>query len=216
MLAAFFVSRPTALLRGIGLLHGTALRCGAVRRQLQLNWEMGLALGSLACVHAQAQAQPPSPQAVVAQSALATGAILQAIVSYTRWPQRPASLGLCISRSASDAQEIARQVQPLHDGRQLDVHLIEANQTALPAQCQAVYLEGWQPETLRLLLRSLAQQPVLTLGRGPEFCSDGGMFCLEAQDGRTRFEVNLDAVARSGLRVHPQVLRLAQPPGRKA
>ncbi len=208
MLAALFVSCSTPPWRTPGWLRGR------LRRRLELG--LGLLLGGLAGSPCQAQALPSLPQAVVAQSALATGAILQAIVSYTRWPQRPASLGLCISRSASDAQEIARQVQPLHDGRQLDVHLIEANQNPLPAQCQAVYLEGWQPEALRQLLRSLAQQPVLTLGRGPEFCSDGGMFCLEAQDGRTRFEVNLDAVARSGLRVHPQVLRLAQPQGRKA
>lgn len=206
MLAAFFVSCSTPLRRAPGWLRGR------LRRRLELG--LGLLLGGLAGGPCQAQALPP--QAVVAQSALATGAILQAIVSYTRWPQSPATLGLCISRSASDAQEIARQVQPLHDGRQLEVHLIEANQSALPPHCQAVYLEGWQPEPLRQLLRSLAQQAVLTLGRGPEFCSDGGMFCLEAQDGRTRFEVNLDAVARSGLRVHPQVLRLAQPQGRKA
>lgn len=208
MLAALFVSCWTPLWRAPGWLRGR------LRPRLELG--LGLLLGGLAGGPCQAQALPSLPQAVVAQSALATGAILQAIVSYTRWPQRPASLGLCISRSASDAQEIARQVQPLHDGRQLDVHLIEANQTPLPAQCQAVYLEGWQPEALRQLLRSLAHQPVLTLGRGPEFCSDGGMFCLESLDGRTRFEVNLDAVARSGLRVHPQVLRLAQPQGRKA
>ncbi|MCV2352465.1 YfiR family protein [Paucibacter sp. Y2R2-4] len=158
---------------------------------------------------ALAQALP-----VVAQSALPTGAILQGIISYTAWPQRPQPLGLCISRSAPDAQDIARQVQALHDGRTLEISLIEANQP-LPAYCHAVFLDGWNAESLRTVLRSLAHQAVLTLGRGPEFCSDGGMFCLDAVEGRTRFEVNLDAVARSGLRVHPQVLRLAKPTQRK-
>jgi len=166
-------------------------------------------LSALASTAVQAQVLP-----TVAQSALPTGAILQGIISYTAWPQKPQPLGLCISRSAHDAQDILRQVQALQDGRTLELSLIEANQP-LPAHCQAVFLDGWNLENQRSLLRSLAHQPVLTLGRGPEFCSDGGMFCLESIEGRTRFEVNLDAVARSGLRVHPQVLRLAKPAQRK-
>src|SRR5574343_928877 len=211
MLAVYLVSCSRAL---------TRWRPGS---RPALSLALGSMLGSLFGSPALAQpgataalVAPPAAQAVLVQSNLATGAILQAIISYTRWPRGVNSLGLCISRSASDAQEIARQVQPLHDGRQLDVHLIEANQSPLPPHCQAVYLEGWQPEPLRQLLRSLASLPVLTLGSGPEFCTDGGMFCLEALDGRTRFEVNLDAVARSGLRVHPQVLRMAKPQGRRA
>jgi hypothetical protein len=166
-------------------------------------------LSALATTAVQAQALPS-----VAQSALPTGAILQGIISYTAWPQKPQTLGLCISRSAPDAQDILRQVQALQDGRTLELSLIEANQP-LPAHCQAVFLDGWNLENQRSLLRSLAHQAVLTLGRGAEFCSDGGMFCLESIEGRTRFEVNLDAVARSGLRVHPQVLRLAKPAQRK-
>ncbi len=169
----------------------------------------GALLGSIWPFAARSQTLAP-----VAQSALPTGAILQGIISYTAWPQRPQALNLCISRSAPDAADIARDLPPLHDGRSLEIRWIEANQ-ALPTHCHAVFLDGWQSDALRKLLQSLADQAVLTLGRGPEFCSDGGMFCLQAVEGRTRFEVNLDAVARSGLRVHPQVLRLAKPAPRK-
>uniref|UniRef100_UPI003137AACB YfiR family protein n=1 Tax=Variovorax sp. YR752 TaxID=1884383 RepID=UPI003137AACB len=45
---------------------------------------------------------------------------------------------------------------------------------------------------------------------GADFCSDGGMFCLEPAAPSVRFGANLDAIARSGLRVHPMVLRIAR------
>jgi hypothetical protein len=51
---------------------------------------------------------------------------------------------------------------------------------------------------------------VLLLGEGADFCSDGGMFCLEPGAGASRFGANLDAIARSGLRVNPLVLRIAR------
>jgi hypothetical protein len=48
------------------------------------------------------------------------------------------------------------------------------------------------------------------------------MFCLHADTGvpsqgdRRPFSVNLDVVSRSGLRINPQVLLLAKPPGAMA
>jgi YfiR/HmsC-like len=53
---------------------------------------------------------------------------------------------------------------------------------------------------------------VLLLGDGLGFCTDGGMFCMEAGPQSVRFNANLDAIARSGLRVHPLVLRIARNP----
>lgn len=151
-----------------------------------------------------------SPAPAVAQSALSTGAILQGIIGYTVWPQGAHPVVLCLTRGGHESAEIPRQLLPPQGGQPLEVLMVEPDQR-LPQRCNAAYLDGWTDEPLRMTLRALASQPVLTLGRGPAFCSDGGMFCLASEDGRTRFEVNLDAVARSGLRVHPQVLRLARP-----
>ena len=39
------------------------------------------------------------------------------------------------------------------------------------------------------------------------------MFCLNVDGERVSFDINLDAVARSGVRVHPNVLNLARRPG---
>ena len=62
-------------------------------------------------------------------------------------------------------------------------------------------------------LAQLTGRPVLTMGEGAEFCSSGGLFCLVPRPAGhgLRVEVNLDAVARSGLHVHPQVLKIGLP-----
>jgi hypothetical protein len=38
------------------------------------------------------------------------------------------------------------------------------------------------------------------------------MFCLNVDDEPITFDINLDAVARSGVRVQPNVLKLARRP----
>ncbi|AJE36684.1 YfiR family protein [Aeromonas hydrophila] len=41
-------------------------------------------------------------------------------------------------------------------------------------------------------------------------CVADSVFCLQIGKERIRFRVNLDALARSGVRVHPAVLKLAK------
>lgn len=152
-------------------------------------------------------AQPPLAQA---ETALGSGAIVVGILSYTAWPGEARTIQVCVTRGAVDAPDIVAQIGLAKPSRPVVARTIEADQ-AVPPACDAVYFGAWDAEALRAALRGLSTRPVLTLGRGPGFCSDGGMFCLEAGTPGMRFEVNLDAVARSGLRVSPLVLRLAKP-----
>lgn len=149
----------------------------------------------------------------MAQSQLETAGVVHGILRYTAWPRERDPLRLCVSRSAPDAGELKRQLPAGVQGRTLVVVLVEEGKLQA-GDCEAVFLDGWAPDSIRENLLALAGRPVLTIGRGAEFCSDGGMFCLQALRGGTSFEVNLHALSLSGLRVHPQVLRLARPPQR--
>lgn len=150
---------------------------------------------------------------LMAQSQLQAAGVVHGILRYTAWPRPRDPLRLCVSRSAPDAGELKRQLPAAVHGRALLVVLVEEG--ALRTwDCDAVFLDGWAPDSVRESLRAMAGTPVLTIGRGAEFCTDGGMFCLQALRGGTSFEVNLHALSLSGLRVHPQVLRLARPPQR--
>lgn len=132
------------------------------------------------------------------------------ILGYSRWPGVLRPLRVC---STTDNPHAA-QLKPLHElapaGRLLPLRLI-APEADPSLDCDAVFF-GPGPAT-EARLPALIGRPVLTIGEGASFCSHGGMFCLVPRGGGDgpRIEVNLDTVARSGLRVHPQVLKLGQP-----
>lgn len=161
---------------------------------------VGLALA------AAAQAQTASTVAE-SRSALSPAAIVLGIVRYTRWPA-DGPLRLCVGEGSG--AELRAELERSPDARGLEV-VETARHLPPPAACAVLLFDGWPPAAHRETLRRLAGQPVLTIGWGHEFCSDGGMFCLRRIGDRHSFEVNLDAVAHGGLRVHPQVLRLARP-----
>src|SRR5262249_46150681 len=77
-------------------------------------------------------------------------------------------------------------------------------------ECDAIYVGTLAGNTVRQVLQSTVGRPVLMIGEGAEFCTDGGMFCLQPGGSAAAFAVNLDAVARSGLKVNPRVLRMAR------
>ena len=55
-----------------------------------------------------------------------------------------------------------------------------------------------------------AGQPLLTISEVAADCATGGMFCLDITPQGVSFELNLDSMARSGVRVNPRVLGLAR------
>lgn len=134
------------------------------------------------------------------------------ILAHTRWPQRrpPQPLQLCVNERSSSVLELRTLHESVPSGRLTPVRLVDLAD-ALPPDCDAIYL-GAGPAAAEPLAQ-LTGRPVLTMGEGAEFCSSGGLFCLVPRPAGhgLRVEVNLDAVARSGLHVHPQVLKIGLP-----
>ncbi|VVQ25624.1 hypothetical protein PS928_06100 [Pseudomonas fluorescens] len=60
------------------------------------------------------------------------------------------------------------------------------------------------------MFTSLIGRPVLSISEGSDQCTVGSLFCLWGSDDQVSFEVNLDSVARSGVRIHPSVLQLSR------
>jgi YfiR/HmsC-like len=172
-----------------------------------LPWSLGLGLRiglgwTLLCTTAWS-APPPNPLQ------LTTAEAVLGILAHTRWPQgagRP--LTLCLNERSTSALALRTLPDSVPPGKLAPVRLIDP-EDAPHIGCDALYLGAgpWSGEALA----RLAGRPVLSVGEGAEFCTRGGMFCLVPRGQGVRVEVNLDAVARSGLHVHPQVLKLGQP-----
>jgi hypothetical protein len=138
--------------------------------------------------------------------------VVTGIMGYTRWPGDAPAVRLCTIGQGEGVDELLRSAE-LRAGQRV-VSVRSAQGQAQPwKQCDALYLGDTDAETSRTLLQELVGRPVLVLGEGAAFCTDGGMFCLEPRPAQVRFHANLDAIARSGLRVNPLVLRIARAGG---
>lgn len=165
-----------------------------------------LVLGLGAC--AQGSAAQTAPAASAAPRA-SVATVVAGILGYTRWPAESSALRLCTLGHGPAVDELLGAADLGTPQRRVAVRAL-ANPAQIRAACDAVYVADSGAAAAREALRALAGQPVLLLGEGADFCSDGGMFCLEPGEGSSRFGANLDAIARSGLRVNPLVLRIAR------
>ena len=79
-----------------------------------------------------------------------------------------------------------------------------------PVDCQVAYIGQSERPKLRQALNKMADLTVLTIGDMPSFAEQGGMINLRKVGGKIRFQINLAAARRSGLRISSRLLRLAQ------
>ena len=79
--------------------------------------------------------------------------------------------------------------------------------------CDVLYF-GAMPDTDRQqMLRSIRNQPVLSIAEADPACRGGTIFCLRVLPDRVGFQLSIDAVSRSAVRIDPRVLRIALPAG---
>lgn len=143
--------------------------------------------------------------------AMAVSQIVSGIISYTRWPAgllEQDNLHLCLTGAVEHAEYLGYHSTVI-DARRIVVRRRAV--TELPATCNVVYVGMLSGAERDALARNLIGQPILVISEHKDSCGVASMFCLAVTDKRVTFEINLDAVARSGIRVHPSVLKLARP-----
>lgn len=74
--------------------------------------------------------------------------------------------------------------------------------------CQILYVASAEKQQ-RQILQSLIGARVLTVGDSGGFAQSGGVINFLLQDRRVRFEINVDAAGRSGVKLSAKLLSLA-------
>lgn len=169
---------------------------GATRRRAGV---FGCGLALAAALTQAADAEPPREPLVLFVSGL---------IAYTTWPAAPRPVRLCLWGQGRSIDALERGA-PLGTAHRPVTVVRTAPVAEASWRCDAVFVAAGAPPPAYDLPRTLAGRAVLVIGEGKPFCSVGGMFCVDADAAALRFYANLDAIARSGLRVHPQVLRIA-------
>lgn len=169
-----------------------------------LPWLLLLALCVLGCLALSVRAH-------AAHAGLDLRETLAGILAYTRWPVEPNPLRLCVMGQSPDADNLLQQGLTFTAARPVVVRR-PLPDTTVTAQCDAVYVAVLDAGSWHSLLSDLAGRPVLTVCERSELCTAGGMVRLhiDPPEHQVRFEVNLDAVARSTVRIHPLVLKLGR------
>ncbi len=134
------------------------------------------------------------------------------ILGYTRWPSEPETVQLCVVGPTEYADELLKGGQ-LPGARVVQVRRMRLEDAALLTQCHGVYAGRLDDRSWHALRQRLQGQPLLSISERQELCQTDCMFCLDVRDAGVGFETNLDAVARSGVRVNPRVLQLAKRKG---
>ena len=175
----------------------------------KIGWyALGVLLWLWAC-GAAAQA----PQTAVAAQVAAPASVKQTvwgILGYARWPGHPPTIQLCLV-GETPYGAVLQLDEFLPDGRQVLARRVALEGHASLEGCHALYAGRlragqWQ----RLMASRPPGQPLLTLSEDPAYCQQGGMFCLDMSRPQVGFELSLDSLARSGVRVNPRVLGLSR------
>jgi len=154
-----------------------------------------------------AQAQTPSGMAD--QRAQAVTQVVLGILSYARWPVEPTQLRLCIVGPTEYTDDLVKGTTQA-TGRPVTVRRLLADNASIVTECDALYIGTLTGDERSRLFTALTGRPVLSISESDDPCTVGSLFCLRVGDEQVSFEVNLDSVARSGVRIHPSVLQLSR------
>ncbi|WP_343551149.1 YfiR family protein [Pantoea sp.] len=133
--------------------------------------------------------------------------IVSGIISFSHWPGLTGAPQLCVFSSAQHLS-LAQDSLPAATSFSV-VYLANANELATQ-RCDAVYFGDQSPGEQVELVKHFKSKAVLTLAENNAECTVGAAFCLIFKPDHTLFSVNLDSLARSGVKVSPDVLLLSR------
>lgn len=138
---------------------------------------------------------------------LAVHRTVEAIFDFTRWPRRPDPVRLCIVGPT----RIGTRLDGLHlsDGRQV-VRFELPSGADLRGRCDALYLGQLDLSAMRAAAAHVRGAGVVTIAEADPGCRSQAMFCLLPGKDDLSFELNIDAVARSGVAIDPRLLRMSR------
>ncbi|MGF6704047.1 YfiR family protein [Pseudomonas frederiksbergensis] len=168
-----------------------------------------LLAGLLCLLTGVAFAQPETAVSKADQRARSVTQVVLGILSYARWPVEPQQLRLCVVGPTEYTDDLVKGTTQA-TGRPVTVQRLLADNPAIAGECDAVYIGKLTSDERSRLFASLTGRPVVSISEGGDQCTVGSLFCLRVGDEQVSFEVNLDSVARSGMRIHPSVLQLSR------
>jgi len=141
-------------------------------------------------------------------------AFIYNFAKFTEWPQEtlPATATFTACVLGASANPIQVALERTVKGRQFAGRQISVVQTRIDGQlrsCHLLYLSGVTLAQVAAILEAVRGAPVLTVSDVDDFARRGGIAQMFVEDGKMRFELNLEAAKRSRLELSSKLLVLA-------
>lgn len=149
---------------------------------------------------------PAQERLNTSKDSVAITKVVLGIASYSRWPQALERLNICIVGMTQYADDL----QGNTDLENVDVARIAPSDTDRLQACHVLYIGQLNLTEKESLYNKIIGMPILSISEENKLCDDGALICLRVSDGSAGFQINTDAVARSGLRIQPRVLKLGR------
>jgi hypothetical protein len=167
-------------------------------------WRAGALVAALLLCTRTAQPQDVTEQALKA-------ALVYNFAKFTEWPEEvlraTTSFTACaIGDEAADALARALKDRQLL-GRGINVLRLKVGGPV--RSCHLLYLSGIGGMQTAALIAAARGAPVLTISDDDDFARLGGIAHVFVENGRWRFDINLDAAKRSRLQLSSKMLALA-------
>lgn len=139
-------------------------------------------------------------------------AFLYNIGKFVEWPEKPGERGehLVLGVLGDDPFEgclDALQGKKLR-GKKIVVKRITSFHGA--KTCNILFIAASEKERINLILKELANKPILTVGDTDSFAAKGVMINFYIDNNRIRFAINNEAAKRANLRIHSNLLTLGK------
>lgn len=137
--------------------------------------------------------------------------VVVGIISYARWPSEPKPIRLCVTTPTQYAEGLFDPIL-LSAPRPIKARRVPFDSPLLSTGCDVIYLGNINADQKQNFIQRINGHAILSISESDDECSAGSAFCLQIDGDQASFKVNLDALARSDVRVHPNVLQLARKP----
>lgn len=143
---------------------------------------------------------------------LVKAAFLYNFAKFVRWPvedfpEKGEQIELCVLAEDRFQPELRTINGKSVQGRTLSLRSVADIEEV--DRCHLLFLTPSQDERVEDVINRLQTQHVLTVSDIHDFARRGGIIGLVTIDNKIRFEINLDAARRAGLKISSNLLRLA-------
>ena len=141
---------------------------------------------------------------------LIKAAFLYNFARFTEWPDSAFAadgLRVCVLGDDPFGETLGSIAGKTIRGREVQIeHLTDA---ADAKRCQVLFVGASEGARLAEVIGAIRELPILTIADMPDFATSGGIINLKTVENRIRFEINISAAERAGLKFSSKVLRLA-------